>query len=127
MRISNARTKLGVVAVMGLLGVGASIVPAQASTSAHYIGYGYANNKHAVWCVQHLTNDVAQVYGHHRPLAEDGIWGKHTYNWVRWFQGVQGLKKDGIVGKSTGGYLLYDGDQYYGGKNYCYKYLPSYY
>jgi hypothetical protein len=44
---------------------------------------------------------------------------------VQWYQGVAGRPKDGIVGKDTGGSLLVDGDQYYGGRNYCYTYAPS--
>ncbi|GGY98118.1 hypothetical protein GCM10010300_47790 [Streptomyces olivaceoviridis] len=44
---------------------------------------------------------------------------------ITWYQGFDGLHRDGIVGKETGGWLLIDGDPYYGGHNYCYRYVPS--
>ncbi|MFD7813905.1 peptidoglycan-binding domain-containing protein [Streptomyces sp. NPDC059785] len=75
--------------------------------------------------MQHLVNDVRQYDGYSRPLVEDGVWGPKTRSWVGWFQSRYGLDKDCIVGKATGGSLLIHGDDYYGGYNYCYKYLPS--
>jgi len=118
----------GVTAGLALLTVG-TVTQAQASTTAGYIGDGYANNTHGVWCVQHLLNDVAADSGYGRPLAEDGLWGPNTRAWVQWYQrtspSLYNLSVDGIVGQGTGGYLLLEGDQYYGGRNYCYAYVPS--
>ncbi|MEV5600822.1 hypothetical protein AB0L33_05170 [Streptomyces sp. NPDC052299] len=118
----------GVTAGLALLTVG-TVTQAQASPSAGYIGDGYANNTHGVWCVQHLLNDIAVDFGYNRPLAEDGIWGPNTRAWVEWYQRsvlfLDHVTVDGIVGKETGGNLLLGGDQYYGGTNYCYSYVPS--
>ncbi|MFI0941279.1 peptidoglycan-binding protein [Streptomyces sp. NPDC021020] len=101
---------------------------AQASTSSPYVGYGYTNNTHAVWCVQHLANDIARTHDH-PTIAEDGVFGPATYNMVRWIQGsalsFEGLTVDGVVGKATGYELLYWGDSYYGGNGYCMGYVPS--
>ncbi|MFH8336341.1 hypothetical protein [Streptomyces sp. AM6-12] len=128
MRLTTVTRAVGVAAATALLAVGA-VAQAQASPSAGYIGDGYANNTHGVWCVQHLVNDVASSKGKGRPLDEDGKWGPNTKSWVKWYQGASGhsLDKDGIVGKGTGGWLLLDGDSYYGGHNYCYTYVPSYF
>ncbi|MGW2424334.1 peptidoglycan-binding domain-containing protein [Streptomyces sp. NPDC001709] len=108
---------------------GALATQASASPSASYIGDGYPNNIHGVWCVQHLVNDVAYSKGKGRPLPEEHLWGPQTKKWVEWYQGVSGhgLSQDGIVGKGTGGWLLLDGDSYYGGYNYCYDFVPSYF
>ncbi|MEU9202046.1 peptidoglycan-binding domain-containing protein [Streptomyces sp. NPDC048332] len=118
----------GVTAGLALLTAG-TVTQAQASPTAGYIGDGYANNTHGVWCVQHLLNDIASDYGYDRPLAEDGQWGPDTRSWVMWYQrtapSLFNLTVDGIVGKGTGGYLLLEGDDYYGGTNYCYTYVPS--
>ncbi|MFV5994515.1 peptidoglycan-binding domain-containing protein [Streptomyces sp. NPDC056231] len=118
----------GVTAGLALLTAG-TVTQAQASTTAGYIGDGYANNTHGVWCVQHLLNDIAYDHGYGRPLAEDGHWGPDTRSWVMWYQrtapSLFNLTVDGIVGKGTGGYLLLEGDDYYGGNNYCYTYVPS--
>ncbi|MFH9354840.1 peptidoglycan-binding protein [Kitasatospora sp. NPDC017646] len=128
MRLTVIAKAAGITAATALLTVG-TLAQAQASPSAGYIGDGYANNSHGVWCVQHLVNDVASAKGKGRPLAEDGLWGPNTKSWVTWYQGASGhgLSKDGIVGKGTGGWLLLDGDSYYGGYNYCYNYVPSYF
>ncbi|RKT09779.1 hypothetical protein BX285_6884 [Streptomyces sp. 1114.5] len=127
MRLDRIGKRAAVLMVTGLLGAGVCAGPAQASPSAGYIGDGYGNNSHGVWCVQHLVNDVAAGHGKGRPLAEDGVWGPNTKSWVRWYQGIDGRTQDGIVGRDTGGDLLLDGDQYYGGWNYCYTYVPSHF
>ncbi|MCC2275230.1 peptidoglycan-binding protein [Streptomyces sp. ET3-23] len=114
------------VAAAAVLAAGAAATTASARPGAGYIGYGYPNNSHGVWCVQHLINDVAQDHGIHRPLQEDGAFGKHTYDWIRWFQTTYYYHADGIVGPDTGGALLAKGDAYYGRTNYCYNYLPTY-
>ncbi|NUP44354.1 MAG: peptidoglycan-binding protein [Streptomyces sp.] len=118
----------GMAAAVALLTVG-TVSQAQASPTAGYIGDGYANNTHGVWCVQHLLNDIAYDHNLGRPLAEDGLWGPATKSWVMWYQSTApslfNLTVDGIVGKGTGGYILLEGDQYYGGTNYCYSYVPS--
>jgi hypothetical protein len=129
MQISRVAKSASLVAGATILGLCGIATAAQASPSAGYIGYGYSNNAHGVWCVQHLVNDVEQAQGHGRPLTEDGLWGPNTYNGVRWYQAhnTHGTTVDGIVGKDTGGWLLLDGDSYYGGYNYCYTYVPSYF
>ncbi|MFF7603154.1 peptidoglycan-binding domain-containing protein [Streptomyces mirabilis] len=124
MRMHRIGRAAGITAATALVAIG-TISQATASPSARNIGDGYHNNKHAVWCVQHLVNDVAQRNSHGRPLAEDGLWGPRTKSWVKWYQGVEGLPRDGVVGKGTGGWLLLHGDTYYGHRNYCYKYVPS--
>lgn len=104
-----------------------AVSQAQASPTAPYIGDGYPNNPHGVWCVQHLINDVYSYYRQRsiRPITEDGVRGPNTKSWVEWFQNYVGLYPDGIVGRSTGQQLLEDGDSYYGGHNYCYTYVPN--
>jgi len=126
MRLYRIGKAAGITAATALLAIG-TISQAAASQTARNIGNGYHNNKHAVWCVQHLLNDVAKRYGHGRPVAEDGLWGPKTKRWVKWYQGFDGLHRDGIVGKETGGWLLLDGDSTYGDRNYCYKYVPSHF
>ncbi|SEC15123.1 hypothetical protein SAMN05216489_00016 [Streptomyces sp. 3213] len=128
MRMKTMSRAAGVTVATALLAIGA-VAQAQASPSAGTIGYGYITSGHGVWCVQHLVNDVAQAKGNGRPLDEDGSFGPNTNTWVKWYQSHSGhgLTKDGLVGKGTGGWLLLDGDSYYGGTNYCYTYLPSYF
>ncbi|MFE4977970.1 peptidoglycan-binding protein [Kitasatospora sp. NPDC056651] len=125
MGLSRIGKRAAVLVVAGLLGVGASVGSAQASPGAGYIGDGYGNNAHGVWCVQHLINDVVAAHGKGRPLNEDSAWGPNTKSWVEWYQDGAGLSKDGVVGRDTGAALLRDGDSYYGGYNYCYTYVPS--
>lgn len=126
MRLTRVRKAAGLTAVGVLLAVGGGATSAQASPSAAYIGDGYTNNSHGVWCVQHLINDTKVFYnGGSRPMSEDGVWGPQTKSWVIWFQKLESLTPDGIVGKETGGYILRDGDSYYGGHNYCWTYVPS--
>ena len=119
--------RTAVAAAAAGLALTASMGTAHASTGAPYVGYGYANNGHAVWCVQHLANDLALIFDH-PAISEDGVWGQQTYNQVRWVQAefsFLGLKQDGIVGQQTGRVLLEYGDQYYGGNGYCMAYVPS--
>ena len=61
----------GAMAGTALLGLAGS---ASASDTAGYIGDGYANNSRAVWCVQHLINDVARN-NNRATIDEDSIWG----------------------------------------------------
>ncbi|MEV6010419.1 peptidoglycan-binding domain-containing protein [Streptomyces sp. NPDC051976] len=127
---SKILARTAVAAAAAGLALTASVGSASASTSSPYVGYGYTNNPHAVWCVQHLANDIARDLGH-GTVAEDGIWGNNTYNQVRWVQTelgpyeFGGVKVDGIVGPQTGYLLLNNGDEYYGGNNYCLGYVPS--
>jgi hypothetical protein len=72
MGMNRIGKRAAVLAVTGLLGLGVCAGSAQASPSAGYIGDGYGNNSHGVWCVQHLVNDVAAGHGKGRPLVEDG-------------------------------------------------------
>ncbi|GGY98112.1 hypothetical protein GCM10010300_47780 [Streptomyces olivaceoviridis] len=77
MRMYRIGKAAAVSAATALLTIG-TIGQAAASRSAPDIGDGHHNNKHAVWCVQHLLNDVAKRYGHGRPLTEDGLWEPKT-------------------------------------------------
>ncbi|MER6084233.1 peptidoglycan-binding domain-containing protein [Streptomyces sp. NPDC001833] len=124
-RLTALTRMLGVAAAMVVLVVGA-VPQAQASPSAAYIGDGYPNNPHGVWCVQHLINDVYEdIYPRMRPIPEDGLWGPNTKWGVKWFQDQVYLYPDGIVGRATGQKILEEGDSYYGGHNYCYSYVPN--
>ncbi|MEV7596360.1 peptidoglycan-binding domain-containing protein [Kitasatospora sp. NPDC089797] len=106
-------------ALLGLAGT------ANASQNAPYIGDGYANNSQAVWCVQHLINEVAQQHGR-ATIDEDGIWGPRTKDQVVWFQTLEHVQPDGIVGPFTGDNVLYHGDPHYGGTSgTCFPYVPS--
>ncbi|WP_052434923.1 peptidoglycan-binding domain-containing protein [Streptacidiphilus melanogenes] len=111
-----------------------------ANTGAGYIGDGYANNSHAVWCVQDSLNWAFSHHGVNYPaLSEDGVWGPKTKAAVEEFQylfsmpDVGVMAQDGIVGKDTGQYLIEFGNPYYDGgdsqpnTSYCYGYLPSNY
>ncbi|WP_289735071.1 peptidoglycan-binding domain-containing protein [Streptomyces macrolidinus] len=62
----------------------------------------------------------------HPLITEDGLWGPQTKAQVQWFQGLFHVQPDGVVGPFTGDYVLYYGDQYYGGTSgYCFTYVPS--
>ncbi|MFF4189023.1 peptidoglycan-binding domain-containing protein [Streptomyces sp. NPDC001691] len=112
----------GALAGTALLGLAGS---ASASDTAGYIGDGYANNSRAVWCVQHLINDVARN-NNRATIDEDSIWGPRTKDQVLWFQAFVHVQPDGIVGPFTGDNILYRGDQTYGGKSgSCFAYVPS--
>ncbi|MBT2470251.1 hypothetical protein J7E97_20825 [Streptomyces sp. ISL-66] len=108
---------------------------ASASTTAPYIGNGYTNNTHAVWCVQHMINyaiDRGRYWGVAK-VAEDGVWGPKTRQAVVGVQNGTGgsLNPDGIVGPKTGDMLMFEGDPYYSGRSagdgYCHTYLPTSY
>ncbi|MFE9574581.1 peptidoglycan-binding protein [Streptomyces sp. NPDC006692] len=121
--------KAGLVVAAGALLTGTTVGTAQANTNAGYIGYGYSNNTHAVWCVQQLTNSYAKWGGGRALIPEDGVWGPQTYDQLRWFQShwPQLLDADGVVGPKTGNVLLYaSGDTVYGGSGgYCNAYIPT--
>lgn len=63
--------------------------------SYNLVGYGYQTVGGNVQELQKLLNQ--QGYA----LAEDGIWGRNTYNAVVNFQRSKGLVADGIVGYNT--------------------------
>ncbi|MFE4603421.1 peptidoglycan-binding protein [Kitasatospora indigofera] len=121
-------TRLGLTAGVAALALGGVSGTAQATPGAAYVGPGYPNNPHAVWCVQHLMNDVSRQYGQ-PTVDEDGVWGPKTFAAVKTFQNrfwaTSSNGADGIVGPTTGEYLLSYGDSYYGRGNYCFWYLPS--
>ncbi|MEU1376769.1 peptidoglycan-binding domain-containing protein [Streptomyces triculaminicus] len=116
--------RAGVVLGTVAMAAGATMGSASAAEGVGYIGTDTTSGS-GVWCVQHLANDVARKAGH-ATVDEDGKWGPKTKAQVVWFQDRLGLKKDGIVGPETGDYLLYFGDQYYGGTGgYCNAKMPS--
>ncbi|MFF0429892.1 peptidoglycan-binding domain-containing protein [Streptomyces sp. NPDC004520] len=120
--VSKAGLALGAAALV----VGATGGPAGAVEGAGYVGDGYSNSGAGVWCAQHLANDIARKAGDRALISEDSQWGPQTKAQIVWLQSRLGLKADGIVGPETGNWLLYLGDQYYGGKSgYCYWNLPS--
>ncbi|WP_329611789.1 peptidoglycan-binding domain-containing protein [Kitasatospora herbaricolor] len=120
----NLRRRASAVAGAAALAAALSTGAAHASSSAGYIGDGYANGSKAVWCVQHLANVVAQQNGR-ATVAEDSVWGPRTKAQVQWFQSFVGVKSDGIVGPFTGDNLLYRGDSHGGTSGDCFPYVPS--
>ncbi|WP_327739127.1 peptidoglycan-binding protein [Streptomyces nojiriensis] len=101
---------------------------ANASTSASYIGDGYRNNTHGVWCVQEIVNNWYEGWGPGSPrIAEDGIWGPQTKQALQQFQQAFSVKADGVVGPQTGYALLTNDahDPYQGRNGYCYTYIPT--
>jgi peptidoglycan hydrolase-like protein with peptidoglycan-binding domain len=135
-RTSHHSRRLAIVtAGAAILAASAAVVAPEAQASAGWIGPGYTNNTHGVWCVQHLVNDVIQKwdvdhqYGDWthggRPMTEDGIFGPQTEHYIKVFQDINGYGTDGIVGPGTGAKMLEEGDQYYGGLGYCYWYIPT--
>ncbi|MFE1229571.1 peptidoglycan-binding protein [Streptomyces sp. NPDC058745] len=116
-----------------LLGATLTGGTASAATTSPYIGDGYSNNTHAVWCVQRLINyaiDRGYYYGLAK-VAEDGKWGPKTKGAVIFAQRSNGFPADGIVGPQTGDQLMMDGDPYYtgggAGDGYCHTYIPTTY
>ncbi|MGW6919142.1 peptidoglycan-binding domain-containing protein [Kitasatospora sp. NPDC054939] len=77
---------------------------ATANPNARYIRYG--DSGRAVQCVQHALNEWNYDFNRPSDLAEDGVFGKNTLNMVKYFQGIQGLDADGVVGPRTGNYLV---------------------
>jgi peptidoglycan hydrolase-like protein with peptidoglycan-binding domain len=121
-------------ALLGLTGT------ASADQKSPFLGNGYANNTHAVWCVQNSINyfsSTAAKDGATLPypiatIAEDGAWGPQTERAVELFQkNIYTLQVDGVVGRKTGDALIYEGNPYYTGYNgewadgYCYGFLPT--
>ncbi|MGW2426516.1 peptidoglycan-binding domain-containing protein [Streptomyces sp. NPDC001709] len=111
---------------------------ANASPSAGYIGAGYTNNPHGVWCAQHNISYWFHTSGsdHHQP-AEDGTFGPETKQAIKDFQEEMRLPQDGVLGPQTGNALMAHGDPAYTGSDmpyregggtstsYCYTYLPT--
>ncbi|MFB7605595.1 peptidoglycan-binding protein [Streptomyces gardneri] len=123
--LKKIAAKVGLSLGVAALVVGGTGGPAAAVEGAGYVGDGYANSGAGVWCAQKLVNDLARKFGQ-AEIAQDSQWGPQTKAQIVWLQQRLGLKADGIVGPETGNWLLYLGDQYYGGKNgYCYWNLPS--
>ena len=149
--MSSARTFVKAAAAVAAAGIMlvAGSSSAQANPSAPYIGDGYTNNTHAVWCVKESLNDFQHGWG---PLgvpipipvvAQDGIWGPATRQALIDFQYdvyAMGLVEtplatDGVVGPHTGDALNKWGDHYYmggtgkadgsGEPGYCWQYIPT--
>ncbi|MDH6708826.1 hypothetical protein P3T27_005572 [Kitasatospora sp. MAA19] len=124
------RTKLGLKTALALATAGATLAlaaPAQASTTADYIGDGYPNSYQSVLCVQQLLNTWASNGGIQGvSVKEDGLWGPRTKGLVTYFQQVQSqsnpsIVPDGIVGKNTGNSMVYSHTQP------CYQFIPTYF
>ncbi|MEW2463982.1 peptidoglycan-binding domain-containing protein [Streptomyces sp. NPDC046994] len=105
-----------VCAVAGLVGT------ADASTTAGWIGYGYANTGNGVRCVQEAVNN-SPAPAH---VTVDGAFGPQTYSGIKSFQQWWNhagysphLSVDGVVGPQTGDQML----GYVGAG--CYLYVPS--
>ncbi|MFE2918343.1 peptidoglycan-binding protein [Kitasatospora indigofera] len=138
MTIRNTLTKGAWATALAAATLAGATTSASAN-SAPYIGDGYPNNTHAVWCVQNSVNYAISHYafGQYPAIAEDGVWGPRTKAAVQEFQylfsanttGV--MVQDGIVGRMTGEHLLQYGDPYYTGgpvqpsDAYCTRYLPN--
>ncbi|MFI6153770.1 peptidoglycan-binding protein [Kitasatospora sp. NPDC051170] len=120
-------TKAGLVAASAVLLATGTTGTAHASPNAGYIGYGYANDRNGVWCVQHLLNLYANWIGDPDRISEDAAWGPQTYARVVWFQKKRDIQPaDGIVGPQTGNVIVYSIDGTWGGQSgYCWKYIPT--
>ncbi|MFR0359527.1 peptidoglycan-binding domain-containing protein [Streptomyces sediminimaris] len=102
--------------VMGLVST------ASASTTAGWIGYGYANTHDGVVCVQEaIDNSPAPAH-----VTVDGAFGPQTYSGIKTFQQWWNqtgesprLSVDGVVGPQTGDQML----GYVGAG--CYLNVPS--
>ncbi|MFE2099820.1 peptidoglycan-binding protein [Streptomyces sp. BK340] len=126
------------VAALALAGASVLGVTSTASADPNVGNLSYGDSGEGVRCAQH---DLNYVVAHHNYLSgrgeppysridEDGDWGRQTDAMVRWFQKVEGLDADGIIGKMTGSYLLSAGDESYNGDmwngpGYCYWKLPG--
>ncbi|WP_158997549.1 peptidoglycan-binding domain-containing protein [Streptomyces aureus] len=138
---SRIAQSMAAVVCTALVGLGGT---AQASTGAPTIGDGYANNTHAVWCVQESLNyfqthwNQQYKWGPTIPtVAQDGVWGAKTKQAVMYFQQAMNhagpnLDVDGYVGQQTGNSIVAFGDPYYTGgatnsDAYCFQYLPTLY
>ncbi|MFD0278849.1 peptidoglycan-binding protein [Kitasatospora sp. NPDC127111] len=133
----NITRKLATAAVT--LGIAASAVigtttTASANPNASYIGYGYSEYGTGVWCVQHILNHNGEYYA---GIAEDSYWGPKTEAAVKEFQRQvkshwPSMEVDGIVGPSTGWWLLYMNNDGYGynrdgSKGACWNHVPTSY
>lgn len=119
MKKKLAAVALAAVGTVG--GLSMSVGTASARVGAPYIGPGYPNNPHAVWCVQKLIDDSPSP-GY---ASTDGVFGPKTESAIIAFQRWAGLTADGVVGPATGDALLNDFSDGY--DNYCYTYLPTSY
>ncbi|MFD8706445.1 peptidoglycan-binding protein [Kitasatospora sp. NPDC059648] len=130
--------KIAAVAAAPLLAATLGTGTANASPSAGYIGAGYTNNPHGVWCAQHNISYWFHTSGSdHREPAEDGSFGPETKQAIKDFQEEMGLPQDGVLGPQTGNALMAHGDPAYTGSDmpyragggtstsYCYTYLPT--
>ena len=96
---------------------------AHANTSAHYLGYGYTNNAHGVWCVQSILNHTDKA-----GLTLDSDFGYDTEGAVEDFQTEHHLSPDGVVGPKTGNALLNAFATYQHTtvwNAYCRQYIPT--
>ncbi len=100
----NSVLRVGAVAAAAALLLGVAAPAAMANPSARYIRYG--DSGRAVQCVQHALNEWNLDFNRPSDLAEDGVFGNDTRNMVKYFQGIQGLDADGVVGPRTGNFLV---------------------
>lgn len=83
--------RAAIVACGALLAVAGFVPQAQANVFHDNLCKGCNNDAFGVYCAQRAINDEAMLDGYGRPLAEDGIFGPSTYDWVAWYQGDLGL------------------------------------
>ncbi|SDT83363.1 Putative peptidoglycan binding domain-containing protein [Streptomyces sp. TLI_053] len=109
-------------AVAGLL-IGLCAPAATANPNARNIRYGDSGT--AVRCVQLALNmyfEETRRYGH--SLEVDSVFGANTLKEVKYFQDLNGLDADGVVGPRTGNYLdneISDGVLF----GFCRSYIPT--
>ena len=61
----------------------------------------HTGSSDAILALQKFLNERGYTDAYGRPLAEDGVYGKNTFNAVIKYQSANGLSEDGIVGDKT--------------------------
>jgi peptidoglycan hydrolase-like protein with peptidoglycan-binding domain len=120
---SGTAARRSAITGLALVGVMAGFTgTAGATTTAGWIGYGYANTHNGVTCVQDaIENSPAPAH-----VTVDGVFGSATYAGIKAFQQWWDqtgwdpkLSVDGVVGPETGDQML----GYVGSG--CYLSVPS--
>ena len=101
-------TRAGIVAG-GLLVTGAIAVGGATAASASVANISYGSHNHTgVRCVQRAENLLSGSNYTKPHLWEDGKFGSKTVAATKRFQKYWHLRQDGIVGPSTGHYVIYE-------------------